>query len=636
MIDLLTKPEGLVTVTDASGKDHQIPSFLQLSKDVTALTNDLTGAVAEAREINSQTVYYANEAHKSADASATSAAASASSASALDEAVQNASASASASARSAMDSATSAGAAKTAEDAASVSKGAARASEDSARSSMDNAGFSATAAKGYRDDSNLARDMASSYANAPVNIEVSPGKYSAYHWAEQARLTAVGAVVYRGSWDASGGTLPVSPKLGDFYFISKTGTVGGVKYAAGDMAVFDGTLWERIDNQQAVTTVAGRTGAVTLTIGDIASLQSALDAKQVAIDAKQAKDAINIAFKSPDGLTTSSIGWGQDISINGGPWYKLWHAGNFDPASKANLSGAAFTGSITTTGGVTANSWLRASGWNGTVTDGVVYFGNANSYIYKSGGIFSFNNEQGGYNATLNSGGTIWTTNNVTPLDKNTGGNLGGGLWMQTQSAEKQYGWQFNDRQVYLYGNPTSKDVGLYDGTGGTRWRTDAGGNFFTGQNLTVGGGFIGTSAVHAVIGNNGSAGMIYLRPNGTGNGAGEFRVGSNGDAFCSAWVYANNFKLNSDKRLKRNAIVLDARKEMERIKRLVARRYVKNGYVEHGFFAQELMEEYPTLVTSANGPAGPNTLSVSQVELIAPVVAAIQDIDRRLAEAGL
>jgi hypothetical protein len=117
------------------------------------------------------------------------------------------------------------------------------------------------------------------YANAAVNVQVQPGQYSAFHWSEQARLTAIGAIIYKGKWSAASGALPVNPKLGDFYIVSTAGTVSSVKYGVGDMVIYDGDAWDRIDNQQAVTSVAGRTGAVTLSIADIATLQSSLDAK---------------------------------------------------------------------------------------------------------------------------------------------------------------------------------------------------------------------------------------------------------------------------------------------------------------------------------------------------------------------
>lgn len=595
LIDLLTKPEGDVTVTDAQNVNHVIPSFLQLNKDVTAMTDELTGAVAEARAINSQSLAYSNAAHDAAAASEASAAEAAQSATDLAAAVAESTSQAGKSATSAAASKMSEDAAASSRVAADASRDAAKASETSAAASRDTAGFSATAAKGYRDDAQLARDLSSAYANAPVNSEVSPGKYSAFHWAEQARLTAVGAVVYKGSWSAAGGTMPAQPKTGDFYFISAAGTVGSIKYAVGDMAIYDGSVWERIDNQQAVTTVAGRTGAVVLTIADIASLQAALDAKLTngqpynvgsqgggaSIDFRNSARTATRYYVAHDesswNLCTAEdsgafrnvrVGVPRDfaspVTIDG---QKAWHAGNFDPTTKANLAGANFTGRVSATGAgfecnradgswaflanaadgktsrggiwleadgvalVNAKAWsvlkifdsnqlkfngntvwdagnfdpnakapvdnpsftgvvtvknnsLRMAGWNGVATDGVAYFGNANSYIFKSGGAFVFNNEQGGFNATLNSGGVIWTANNVAPLDKNNGGTLSGSIFMDNKSAERQYGWIFSDRTTYLYGNPTNKDVGLYCTGVGTRWVTDANGNFTAGADV--------------------------------------------------------------------------------------------------------------------------------------------------------
>lgn len=67
---------------------------------------------------------------------------------------------------------------------------------------------------------------------------------------------------------------------------------------------------------------------------------------------------------------------------------------------------------------------LRANGWSGVANDGVVYFGAGDSYIYKTGSNFVFDNKEGGYAATLNSGGTVYTTGNLQPLDLRTGGTV--------------------------------------------------------------------------------------------------------------------------------------------------------------------------------------------------------------------
>jgi hypothetical protein len=533
MIDLLTKPEGLVTVTDAADKDHQLPSMLQLITDVTGLTDDLSGAVTQVREISSQTLALSNDARASANAAAASAADAKASEASLSKAVGDAAASAIDAAASAVHAAASELAAKKSADAASASQGATATSEANAQGYMNTAGTSAEAARTFRDDAQLARDMSSSYANAPVNSEVSPGKYSAFHWAEQARLVAVGAVVYKGSWDATGNTMPSTPKLGDFYFISKAGTVNGVKWASGDMAVFDGTLWERIDNQQAVTTVAGRTGAVVLTVADVANLQAALDAKMGAgggtftggITVRTAPSTGTVGlvpgaglpegmpgyvqFSGADGLRRGYIGWGntagtevQIQSENGAHFNftgneptilgkQVWHAGNFDPATKQN-----------------ALSWNPVQ--QGT---GIGQATNAVKIGYAAGGTgktkLTIDSTDFGALALEN-----WVQSNFVQL--NGSSNISGSIVFQAQSAERQVQWAFAGRTAYIYGSPNG-DMGLYDTAGGSRWRTDTGNNFFVGANMTAGGTVQGN-----IVTTNG-AGGAYLGGNGTGlqwNGA--------------------------------------------------------------------------------------------------------------------
>ncbi|QVD49367.1 hypothetical protein LUCX_297 [Xanthomonas phage vB_XciM_LucasX] len=91
----------------------------------------------------------------------------------------------------------------------------------------------------------------------------------------------------------------------------------------------------------------------------------------------------------------------------------IWHAGNFNPASKANLDSPSFTGPVISTYGS-----LRAQGWAGTATNGVLYLSSTDSYIFKNGSFFSFKNAEGAFEATLNAGGTIWTANNFSPASK--------------------------------------------------------------------------------------------------------------------------------------------------------------------------------------------------------------------------
>ena len=62
-----------------------------------------------------------------------------------------------------------------------------------------------------------------------------------------------GAVNYKGTWDASTGVYPTGPVKGDYYIVNVAGTISGTYYGVGDWMVYDGTVWDKIDNQSYAT-----------------------------------------------------------------------------------------------------------------------------------------------------------------------------------------------------------------------------------------------------------------------------------------------------------------------------------------------------------------------------------------------
>lgn len=85
----------------------------------------------------------------------------------------------------------------------------------------------------------------------------------------------VGQVVYQGTWDASAGTAPSgTPAKGWYYIVDVAGTTnldGITDWQVGDWAIHNGTVWNKVDNTDAVSSVAGLTGPVSA-----ASLKTAL------------------------------------------------------------------------------------------------------------------------------------------------------------------------------------------------------------------------------------------------------------------------------------------------------------------------------------------------------------------------
>ena len=104
--------------------------------------------------------------------------------------------------------------------------------------------------------------------------------------ASQLPSSVTGAMAYQGSWNANTNspTIPTASSTykGHYYVVSVAGStnVSGITdWKVGDWIVCNGTAWEKIDNTDSVTSVAGRTGAVTLSASDV-GLANVLNALQ--------------------------------------------------------------------------------------------------------------------------------------------------------------------------------------------------------------------------------------------------------------------------------------------------------------------------------------------------------------------
>jgi hypothetical protein len=94
--------------------------------------------------------------------------------------------------------------------------------------------------------------------------------------ASQIPSSLVGGLNYQGTWNASTNTPTLTSSTGTkgyYYKVSVAGSTnldGTTNWNVGDMATYDGTTWDKIDGPaEAVTTVAGRIGAVVLAVTDV-------------------------------------------------------------------------------------------------------------------------------------------------------------------------------------------------------------------------------------------------------------------------------------------------------------------------------------------------------------------------------
>jgi collagen type VII alpha len=140
-------------------------------------------------------------------------------------------------------------------------------------------------------------------------------------------INIVGGLNYQGSWNASTNTPTLTSSVGTngyYYVVSVTGSTnlnGITDWVAGDWAIFNGSTWQKIDQTNLVTSVAGRTGAVVLSNTDISGLGTM---------STQNSNAVAITGGTESGVTHSGdvIGTYLDHTAVSTPSYtkgRLWY-----------------------------------------------------------------------------------------------------------------------------------------------------------------------------------------------------------------------------------------------------------------------------------------------------------------------
>jgi hypothetical protein len=164
------------------------------------------------------------------------------------------------------------------------------------------------------------------------------GKFLTTNGTALSWATGGGGLAYQGTWNASTNnpTLVSSTGVNGYYYIvataGSTNLNGITDWQIGDWLLFNGTVWQKIDQSDLVTSVAGRTGAVTLSNTDISGLgtMSTQNASSVAITGGtatltslttptvQATNSGGLSLKNSAGTTQLSMGGGggDNLSLN--------------------------------------------------------------------------------------------------------------------------------------------------------------------------------------------------------------------------------------------------------------------------------------------------------------------------------
>ena len=104
------------------------------------------------------------------------------------------------------------------------------------------------------------------------------GKYLTTNGTSTSWASVAGGLSYQGTWNASTNSPTLASSTGTngyYYIVSTAGSTnlnGITDWQIGDWLLFNGSVWQKIDQSELVTSVAGRSGAVTLSTSDISGL----------------------------------------------------------------------------------------------------------------------------------------------------------------------------------------------------------------------------------------------------------------------------------------------------------------------------------------------------------------------------
>ena len=341
----------------AAALASQTAAATSASNAATSASNSATSAAAASSSATSAGTS-ASTATTQAGIATTQASNAASSASAAATSASNASSSASSASASASTATTQAGIATTQASNASTSASNAATSETNAANSATSAAASAVTAAGYI-----------------PSLTGNSGKFLTNNGTAASWATITGTLNYQGSWDASTNSPTLTSSVGTngyYYVVSVSGSTnlnGITDWLVGDWAIFNGSVWQKIDQTNLVTSVAGRTGAVTLANTDIS------------------------------GLGTMSTQAASSVAITGGSITGITDLAVADGGTGASTAQSAIN---TLAGAVTSGSYLRGNGTNVTMS------------AIQAADVPTLNQNTTGSAATLTTGRTIAVTGDIS------------------------------------------------------------------------------------------------------------------------------------------------------------------------------------------------------------------------------
>jgi hypothetical protein len=200
-----------------------------------------------------------------------------------------------------------------------------------------------------------------------------------------------GGVTYQGGWNASTNSPALSSGTGTkgyYYVVTTAGSTnldGITDWKLGDWAIYNGSVWEKVDNTDSVSSVNGFTGAVSLTTANIS------ENTNLYYTDTRSRLAVSLTTTGSSGAAT----YNNTTGVFNVPQYTLSGLGGVPSSRQITINGVTFD--------------LSADRTYTIPTHDAVTLGTANG-LSLSGQVLSLGLASGSANGALSS--TDWTTFN--------------------------------------------------------------------------------------------------------------------------------------------------------------------------------------------------------------------------------
>ncbi len=190
----------------------------------------------------------------------------------------------------------------------------------------------------------------------------------------QIPASLLGAVVYQGTWNAGTNTPTLTSGTGTKGYAYKVAVAGSTAldgtsaWIVGDWVIFDGTTWDKVDgNPSEVTSVAGRTGSVTLAVADVSGAAPLASPTFTGTPTAPTPATVDNSTKLATTAWVMAQGFGGSSAVT-----SVAGRSGAVTLAVADVSGAAplasptFTGTVTIPSGAAISGYLALTG--GTLT----------------------------------------------------------------------------------------------------------------------------------------------------------------------------------------------------------------------------------------------------------------------------